>query len=398
MATNADTQLAQAWDQFCENLKPAKDIIFRESTPATEKDRAAGLRYVARNIQMALDKEFENADPLHPQLTHIMDWRRKQGGDNPDGLYLTAPINGTDTYRLAGSRGSARYFAITVTESGNSPWGGKAIATILDTTINLEADGSFEVIVSPEPPATPTKNWMKSTPTTHRLYIRQFFYDWEAEVPMDVRVERLGEAAPAPDFSTESVTNGLLNAAQWLQDITVYWTKCLEMWKKRPLEFCSFNQMVNNTLDATPGGEPLLCYWHMEADEALIIRVKIPPQVHFWNCEIGNWWFETMDYRYRLAGTNGHYARLEADDEAILVVSHDDPGVPNWLDASGYAAGYMCWRWIGTDIGPLPRIERVKRAELFQHLPPSIQRIGQAERQEQLAGRNRGITRRFAGF
>lgn len=398
MADGSDVQLDQVWDQFCETLKGAKEILFRESTPLGAKDRAAGIRYLARNISLALDKECENADPLHPQLTHIMDWRRKQGGDNPDGLYLTAPVNGTDAYRLSGTRGSSQYFAITVTESGSSPWGGKAIATLLDTTIQLEPDGRFEIIISPEPPAVPTKNWMKSTPTTHRLYIRQFFYDWEAQEPMEVRIERLGEAAPLPDISAASIAASLPKAAQWLNDITLYWTKCLEMWQKRPLEFCSFNQMVNNTLDATPGGEPLLCYWNMAADEALIIRTMIPPQVHFWNCEIGNWWFETMDYRYRLAGTNGHYAQLEANGESILVVSHDDPGVPNWLDASGYSGGYMCWRWIGTENGPLPRVERVKRADLFKHLPPSVRRIDAAGRREQLAIRGRGIAKRFAGF
>lgn len=396
MSDNFNVELAQVWDKFCEMLKPAKDILFWESSPAGEKDRAAGLRYLSRNIQMALDKEFENNDPLRPQLTHIMDWRRKQGGDNPDGFYLTTPINGTDTYRITGTRGSCRYFAMTVTESGSSPWGGKAIATILDTTINLEEDGTFEVIVSPEPPKLPTKNWMKSTPTTHRFYLRQFFYDWEIEESMDVRIERVGDPIPAPDFSTKSVTDGLLKAAQWHTDITVYWTKCLGMWKNRPNEFCSFNEMVNGKLDATPGGEPILCYWHMEADEALIIRVKVPPKVHFWNCEIGNWWFETMDYRYRLSGTNGHYAHLEADNEAILIVSHDDPGLPNWLDASGYQAGYMCWRWIGSDTAPVPTVERVKRAELLQHLPADIKRIDADARQAQLVARSRGIAKRYA--
>ena len=64
-----DVQLAQVWDQFCEKLKPAKQIVFRESAPAAGRDRAAGIRMLARNLSMALDKELENADPLHPQLT-----------------------------------------------------------------------------------------------------------------------------------------------------------------------------------------------------------------------------------------------------------------------------------------------------------------------------------------
>lgn len=398
MADSLDVQLAEVWDQFCESLKPAKQIVFRESSPLAARDRAAGIRYLSRNISMALDKELENGDPLHPQLTHIMDWRRKQGGDNPDSLYLTAPLDGSSTYRLSGTRGSVRFIAITVCESGNSPWGGPPIAKMFNHTMHVEPDGRFEIIISPEPSDPPAKNWLKTTPNTHRLYIRQFFYDWENEAPMEVRIDRLGDPVALPDVSVDSLSNGLLKAGKWLSDITAYWTNCLEMWRKRPHEFLSFNQMVNNSLDATPGGEPLICYWNFAADEALIIRVVPPDPAAFWNFEIGDWWFETMDYRYRLAGTNGHYAVLEDSGEVIVVASHDDPGVPNWLDASGYSAGYMCCRWIGTDSAPQPKVECVKRADLFKHLPPSVKRIDAAGRCDQLAARRRGIMRRFAGF
>lgn len=46
-----------------------------------------------------------------------MDWRRKQNGDNPDSLYLGAPLNGRNTYRLSGTRDSVRFIAFTVSES-----------------------------------------------------------------------------------------------------------------------------------------------------------------------------------------------------------------------------------------------------------------------------------------
>jgi hypothetical protein len=56
-----------------------------------------------------------------------------------------------------------------------------------------------------------------------------------------------------------------------------------------------------------------------------------------------------MDYRYRLANTNCHYAALEEDGELIVVVSHDDPGLPNWLDPSGHSEGYVTYRWMLAD-------------------------------------------------
>lgn len=399
MTDETDIRLACAWDEFCDRLKAAKDVVFRDTAPATAKDRAAGLRMLARNIASALEMKYENADPLHPELTHLMDWRRKYGGDNTDALYLAAPINGIDTYRVSGTRGSATYIAFTLSESSGTPHGKPAAGSgaLFSHNLHVEADGRFEVILSPEPPEPRPLNWIKTTPDTFRLMIRQFFADWENERPMDLHIDRLGDPVPPPDISVDSLAEGLLRSAQWLSDLSNHWANTIEMWQKQPLEFLSFRQMTHNTINATPGGEPFLCYWAMAPDEALVVRVT-PPLATFWNFEFGNWWFETMDYRYRLSGTNAHHACLEDDGELILVVSHDDPGVPNWLDASGYAAGYLACRWIGADSAPQPKVERIKRSDLFDHLPSQVKKISPDARAEQLAARRRGVMQRFAGY
>jgi len=124
------------------------------------------------------------------------------------------------------------------------------------------------------------------------------------------------------------------------------------------------------------------------------MRVK-PPQCKFWNLEFCNPWWETMDYRYRLSGTNMHHAVLEDNGELIAVASHDDPGVSNWCDTSGFTEGMMNLRWIAADSSPLPECTLVKRAELAQHLPKNVKRITGDERLEQLAARRRGIYNRF---
>ena len=84
----------------------------------------AAFRLLSRNIALALCFELENNDPLFPELLHYFDPHRKQGGDNPDALYVGSPINGSDTYRICGHRGSADFFAVTVVERGGTPWGG----------------------------------------------------------------------------------------------------------------------------------------------------------------------------------------------------------------------------------------------------------------------------------
>ena len=144
-----DAALKASWDNFCDELKSAGELVFRDSTPVRDIDRAKGLRLLARNVSLALQFKLDNADPDFPELLHYFDPLRKQGGDNPDALYVGAPINGEHTYRISGNRGSARYFAITVLEDGDTPWGGAVVGNLINDDLLVEEDGSFELVVGP---------------------------------------------------------------------------------------------------------------------------------------------------------------------------------------------------------------------------------------------------------
>ena len=392
METDHDQLLRDAWNNFCDELKRAGDVVFRPGTASNSTDRAAGVRYLARNISLALQFELENKDPHHPELLRYYDGIRKQGGDNTDALYVGAPINGTDTYRIYGKRGSARYFSVTVVESGNTPWGGGVGNVMFGDQIKVEEDGTFELMVGPEP--QPGKNWLRTTPNAYRLTFRQFFADWEGEDPMEAHIDRLtGDGAP-PQLTPEGVAEGLASAAHWLNWSVTYWADQINKWKAQPNKFLSYRQLDNNKIDATPGGEPIIAFWILPPDEALIVRVR-PPKADYWALEFGNYWWETMDYRNRLASTNCHHAALEEDGELIVVVSHDDPGLPNWLDPSGHSEGYLTFRWMLAEGCPVPEVAQVKRTELFDHLPAGVRRISKEDRREQLAARRRGVQHRF---
>ena len=137
----------------------------------------------------------------------------------------------------------------------------------------------------------------------------------------------------------------------------------------------------------------MIAYWQLAPDEALIIRVTPPPEARYWSVELGNAWWESMDYRDRLASTNYRHAELENDGELILIVAHEDPGLPNWLDASGHSEGYVTFRWIGLPAPPRPHAMRMKVGEL-EALLPACRRMSPAERRAQLEDRRRGLTLR----
>jgi hypothetical protein len=86
---------------------------------------------------------------------------------------------------------------------------------------------------------------------------------------------------------------------------------------------------------------------------------------------------------------------LEEDGSLLVVVSHDDPGVHNWLDPSGHDEGYVTFRWIGADDYPRPSVEQFPASQLEAKLPPATCRTTPDERADQLRRRRLGVIKRF---
>ena len=379
------------WAEFCQQLQQAGELIFRDTAPNSPQDRAEGLRYIARNIPLALNFEMENCDPTHPELRHYFDPACKQGGDNGDALYQGAPIDGGLNYRISGQRGDARYLAFTVLETGQTPWGGRVIGSLFKDQLRCDEQGHFELFIGPE---TKAGNYIRSTPDSFRVTIRQFFADWENETPMRARIDCLDPQPPPPLLNAQTLQPKLQKAAHWLNWSTRYWAEKMDLWRAQPNRFITWGEMEKLPIDATPGGTPLICSWQLQEDEALLIRVT-PPQCSYWNCEFGCYWFTTVDYRYRLAGTNCHHAMLEEDGSLIAVISERDPGVANWLDTAGHRVGYTTFRWIGSEQLPVPQCTQLKYSELSAALPAGARRITPQQRREQIAARRRGVCKRF---
>ncbi|MBK7252260.1 MAG: DUF1214 domain-containing protein [Gammaproteobacteria bacterium] len=395
MSDDHERVLRRAWESFCDELKRAVDIPLRAPVPAQVATRAAGFEALARNISLALNFHHDYADPRYPELIHYFDPVRKQGGDNTDAVYVGATINGTDTYRISGDRGTARFFGITSVERGQTPWGGKVAHTLFGRDLEVGPDGCFELICSPTPHPG---NWLRTTPETFRITFRQFFADWEHERPMKARIDRLtGDMSPPAPITPERLAEQLQASARWVGESLAFWVRMINMWKVMPNTFRSYKQLADQAIDATPGGEPMIAYWALPPDEALIVRVR-PPACPYWAVEFGNFWWTSMDYRYRLSNTNCHYAELEDDGELIVVIAHEDPGLPNWLETSGFAEGYVTYRWMRAESCPEPKATQVKTAELFRYLPQNARRITPEARCEQLAARRRGVINRFGNL
>jgi hypothetical protein len=47
-----------------------------------------------------------------------------------------------------------------------------------------------------------------------------------------------------------------------------------------------------------------------------------------------------------------------------VIVAHEDPGHPNWIETCDHERGTMCWRWVRADEHPEPQCRVMKLAEL----------------------------------
>ena len=124
--------------------------------------------------------------------------------------------------------------------------------------------------------------------------------------------------------------------------------------------------------------------FHCAPEEAVIVRFT-PPRCHHWSVSLANWWWESMDFAERQTSLNGRQARLDADGAFRGVIAQVDPGVPNWLDPTGYPRGTLALRFLLADEAPKVELERLPLAQLAAKLPG-----GHAAR---LAGRARGEPR-----
>ncbi len=81
----------------------------------------------------------------------------------------------------------------------------------------------------------------------------------------------------------------------------------------------------------------------LAGDEALIVELR-PGQCRFWNLHLANELSQTLEFMNRQIGLNGFTARADRDGAYRLVIPSTDPGVPNWLDTTGYTRGYFWGR------------------------------------------------------
>ncbi len=353
----------QSWEEFCDTLKAAGAAISFPGAPMDSFNQAEGYRYLSRLVRAGLESFMEYADPKAPVLRRVAHETIKLGSDNPDNHYQNAVISGEYDYRISGTRGSVHYLGFG-SQKGHYGQGGQMPTTgyVEGKDLEIGKDGRFELIVSASPKPG---NWLPMERESTMVIVRQTFQDRSSEVPAELTIERIGgDGIPSP-VTAESVDHALNMASTLVAGASMLFAKWARDFQRHVNELPQFDPAVSTAAGGDPNIIYYHSYWRLGPDEALLIEAD-PPECDSWNFQLDNHWLESLDYRYFRIHVNKHTAQYENDGSVRIVVAHEDPGLPNWINTVGHGCGAMSFRWIRATAHPQPRTRVVKLAELQQ--------------------------------
>lgn len=351
----------RAWAEFCDTLKASGEIVLRESSPGDALDRAEGFRYLTRVARMALGQFVEMPDSEAPVLRRTADPTMKLGCDNPDSYYLMATLSGNHEYRIRGHRGSVPYLSLSTYYGGYG--GGRAGCggTLGLDELEIQPDGTFEIIVSTTQHAG---NWLPMDSESNQMIIRQTHHDRAAESVFTFEIERIGAGGRTAPLDPGLFHDSLLASSGYVRTCANLFADWTESYAETP------NELVVRDVSGAQGDPALFYYqgyWSLAEDEALVIRAT-PPACDYWNFQVNNYWIESLDYRFHKIDLNHTQAHYEPDGSFQLVVAHDDPGVPNWLETAHHRHGTMGLRWVNATNHPRPSCSVVPISSLVERL------------------------------
>jgi hypothetical protein len=213
-------------------------------------------------------------------------------------------------------------------------------------------DGSFEIRIGGEPAE---RNWLALPEDASRITTRHYFEDAEPAPleprHLDFQLEVLDPApAPAPP-NDENVAAAIRRVANFLRTATLDQGAPAKRTNQPPFVSRVPNEFVQpvkpgNFAQAAADAAYSLAPFVLGPDQALVMKGRWPDDCRCANVCLWNRHMQTFDYLNRRVTLNRKQTRLEPDGSFRIVIAHEDPGVPNWLDTEGRPFGMVFWRFM----------------------------------------------------
>ena len=390
MVTDGNLDSMKDWRDYMEGITELGEYgrphLSDPDDPVLQQELFRHIHLLLSQTYGALAYQDESYPDFWPQFSSMNNY----AVDNADDVYSLATIDARGLYRITGYRGTSRIVDLQI---GQDTFFTKGIGPLkpalsnhdFDKELTLGTDGKFELILSAERPADYSGDWLYLDPEAKYICIRQIFYDWEAEGPGRFAIERMDLPAKQSRRSVEKMSLQMQDIVpsvrNWL-DFGFGVTKSLN-------ERQIVNRLEKSHFSDDAGGVSSQLYanglYDLELDEALVIEMTIPKKCRYWGIVVyDEFWRIPGDWMHRSSAFNGHNAFTNIDGKVRAVVAAQDPGVPNWLDNSGYQHGGVFARFKECEGNPTTFSKKVKLTDLSDYLPKDTPSISREQRDKMI--------------
>ena len=311
---------------------------------------------LSRMVRNGFERMVENCEPDRPRLRDAP-WRQSINVQSPDQDHLMCEfVDGRHAYRIRGDRGTIPYFVMAVwtapqpADLGARDWAPRGVdglaefdPTNLSTTaflasgdIDFADDGTFEVILSADPPA---RNGLRLDPDSTGVLIRTVYSDRAKETPPQLTIERLDAPKPRPIRPVE-MAEGLAKAGQivlgYAELVRAWWFDNLSQ-RPNTIDFSEATYLSNGgVLDRLHG----FGCWEKPADRALVVRFT-PAVCEHWILQVCNRWQENLDV---YEDGQGYLTKFTARVRGRRVGVRRDPGRSRIPGSAATGSIHVCPR------------------------------------------------------
>jgi hypothetical protein len=330
------------------------------------------------------------ADPDFPDFVPAVNTHLNAVGTNPDFIYGAASIDGSGTYMISGTRGDGLFVMLDIVAGGLGVMDdlGPSLGTLDFDTLVIGDDGRFDVMLSARRPDGWHGNWHPLDPSARSLSLRQARYDWGSGQGARIAIERVDKGHAPRRWSADQIAERLAALAAYPARLAGMALGFIKSQRDKGL----WNALEHDDWAGRGGVQGQHYYqglFRLEPGQVLLLETELPETVRYWNVQLSDMMWNSIDWMNRQSSLNGGQARIDDDGKFRAVIAVDDPGVPNWLDTGGNSEGAIMLRWTGASSGPAPVLRVIDVADLKRHLPAGVPTVSRTDRESQLRARRR---------
>ena len=390
---------AQAWAGYLAALEDCR--VQMESDPAVQSDpkvRDAAL-YFPTQMQAAAFNMHMAPNPAYPFLyLHqiFTPFELSWGLPNPDYVYRYGYIDGRRRYRISGPRKSASCFFNFILFNDYFADNSKTLAD-LELNDFAQGDGRIEMILGPDESGPGT---VRLDPSEHYMVftVREALEDWSREEVTPLRIECLDADRGSMLYSEAELVTRIERATRLVHATTKRtlrnYHRLLERAGEENRFFIDGLSPERIAQNAHPMQTMVNCIFNVPPGQSLIIETEVPA-ARYWAISLGDPWWKVVDYTWHQSSLNRKNAWFGADGIFRAVLSHEDPGIQNWVDPVDNDRGQILIRLNKAESEPLPRTRLVPSATVRDHLPADTPRFSPEQRRQQIAIRTETVLRRY---